>query len=90
VALPGLNSSKRSENRKIEKCRSKRGGSTIGAPRATASRTKNFGDIIMHKIIGLTIAAAALLLAGCNTISGVGRDVSSVGSTVSKTADKHK
>jgi len=44
----------------------------------------------MHKVIGLTIAAAALLLAGCNTISGVGRDVSSVGSTVSKTADKHK
>lgn len=43
----------------------------------------------MHKVIGLTIAAA-LLLAGCNTISGVGKDVSSVGSTVSKTADKHK
>jgi len=44
----------------------------------------------MQKVIGLTIAAAALLLAGCNTISGVGKDVSSVGSTVSKTADKHK
>ena len=44
----------------------------------------------MHRIIGLTIAAAALLLPGCNTISGMGRDVSSVGHTVSKTADKHK
>jgi predicted small secreted protein len=44
----------------------------------------------VNRIIGLTIAAAALLLAGCNTISGVGRDVSSVGSTVAKTADKHK
>jgi predicted small secreted protein len=40
--------------------------------------------------IGLTLATGALLLAGCNTISGVGKDVSSVGSTVSKTADKHK
>jgi len=48
------------------------------------------GDINVNRIIGLTIAAAALLLAGCNTISGVGRDVSSVGSTVAKTADKHK
>jgi len=51
---------------------------------------QNSGEIIMQKVIGLTIAAAALLLAGCNTISGVGKDVSSVGSTVSKTADKHK
>jgi predicted small secreted protein len=48
------------------------------------------GDINVNRIIGLTIAAAALMLAGCNTISGVGRDVSSVGSTVAKTADKHK
>jgi predicted small secreted protein len=44
----------------------------------------------MNKIIALSFAATALLLAGCNTISGVGRDVSSVGSTVAKTADKHK
>ena len=44
----------------------------------------------MNKIIGLTIAASALLLAGCNTISGMSKDVSSVGHTVSKTADKHK
>jgi predicted small secreted protein len=51
---------------------------------------KSSGDFMMNRIIGLSLAAAALLLAGCNTISGVGRDVSSVGSTVSKTADKHK
>ncbi|MGN6817889.1 MAG: entericidin A/B family lipoprotein [Sphingomonas sp.] len=44
----------------------------------------------MRIIIGLTLAAGALALAGCNTISGIGKDVSSVGSTVSKTADKHK
>ena len=44
----------------------------------------------MRIIFGLSLAAAALLLAGCNTISGMGRDVSSVGDTVAKTADKHK
>ncbi|QKS01229.1 entericidin A/B family lipoprotein [Sphingomonas sp. CL5.1] len=44
----------------------------------------------MRKILGMTTIAAALLVAGCNTISGVGRDVSSVGKTVSKTADSAK
>jgi predicted small secreted protein len=44
----------------------------------------------MRIIIGLALATGALALAGCNTISGMGKDVSSVGSTVSKTADKHK
>jgi len=44
----------------------------------------------MRMIIGLALAAGALTLGACNTISGIGRDVSSVGSTVSKTADKHK
>jgi len=44
----------------------------------------------MRIIIGLALATGALTLAACNTISGVGKDVSSVGSTVSKTADKHK
>jgi len=36
--------------------------------------------------------AAAMALAGCNTIAGAGRDIASVGKTVSKTADgaKHR
>jgi predicted small secreted protein len=59
-----------------------------GAIKRSGSETS--GEFMMKKIFGLSLAATALLLAGCNTISGVGRDVSSVGSTVSKTADKHK
>jgi predicted small secreted protein len=60
-------------------------------PRGGAEKFwKNSGVLNMNRIIALSLAATALLLAGCNTISGMGRDVSSVGSTVSKTADKHK
>ncbi|HEX7789373.1 MAG TPA: entericidin A/B family lipoprotein [Afipia sp.] len=44
----------------------------------------------MHKVFGFAALAAAVLVAGCNTISGMGRDVSSVGKTVSKTADNSK
>ena len=44
----------------------------------------------MRKILGFTTIVAALLVAGCNTISGMGRDVSSVGKTVSKTADNSR
>ena len=34
----------------------------------------------------VVLAAGGLLLAGCNTVQGVGRDVSSVGQTVTKAA----
>ena len=44
----------------------------------------------MRKVFGLGLAIGALMLAGCNTISGIGKDVSSAGDTVAKTADKHK
>lgn len=44
----------------------------------------------MRILFCLTLAAGMVTLAACNTISGVGKDVSSVGSTVTKTADKHK
>ena len=44
----------------------------------------------MRKAFSLALVASALLLAGCNTISGIGKDVSSAGDTVAKTADKHK
>ena len=40
----------------------------------------------MRKIIVLAAAAAALLVSACNTIEGVGRDVSSAGRAVSDTA----
>ena len=44
----------------------------------------------MRKIIGLAITTGALMLAACNTVEGVGKDVSSAGDTVAKTADKSK
>ena len=44
----------------------------------------------MRKLLSLAIVAGALAVSACNTVSGVGRDVSSAGNAVSKTADKHK
>ncbi|WIY69504.1 entericidin A/B family lipoprotein [Aquidulcibacter paucihalophilus] len=41
----------------------------------------------MKKIIALTLVAASLVVSGCNTISGVGRDVSAVGSAVAAGAE---
>ncbi len=40
----------------------------------------------MRKLMGLAIVAGALLVSACNTVEGVGRDVSSAGNTVAKTA----
>lgn len=42
----------------------------------------------MRKV--LATALAALALSACNTIEGIGRDVSSAGDTVAKTADGAK
>ncbi len=44
----------------------------------------------MRKFIGLALVAGALVVSGCNTISGAGKDVSSAGRAVSKTADDTK
>lgn len=44
----------------------------------------------MRKLTAIACLASMIALAACNTISGVGRDVSSVGKTVSKTADGAK
>jgi predicted small secreted protein len=44
----------------------------------------------MRKLIVLAAAAAALLVAGCNTVAGVGKDVSAAGQAVTKTADDVK
>jgi len=44
----------------------------------------------MRKLVGLALVAGALMIAGCNTVEGVGRDVSSAGDTVAKTADGAK
>lgn len=45
---------------------------------------------MVRKILEATLIAGTLLLAACNTISGAGKDVSSVGKTVSNTAEDAK
>jgi predicted small secreted protein len=44
----------------------------------------------MRNLIVLFAAASALLVAGCNTVSGVGKDVSAAGHAVTRTADDAK
>ncbi|MBJ7447231.1 entericidin A/B family lipoprotein [Brevundimonas sp.] len=44
----------------------------------------------MKKIIALSIVAAALAVSACNTVSGVGRDVSAAGSAVTSGAEQAK
>ena len=44
----------------------------------------------MRKIIALTVAAAALAVSACNTISGAGRDVQAAGSAVTSGAESAK
>jgi entericidin B len=41
----------------------------------------------MRKLIVLGVVAAALAVSACNTVAGVGRDVSAVGSAVAGAAD---
>lgn len=40
----------------------------------------------MRKVLILAAAAATLIVAACNTVEGVGRDVSAAGRAVSDTA----
>ena len=44
----------------------------------------------MRKIIILAVAAAALTTAACNTVAGVGRDVSAVGQAVTSGSERAK
>jgi len=44
----------------------------------------------MRKTIALIASAAALLVAACNTVEGVGRDVSAAGRAVANTASDAK
>ena len=44
----------------------------------------------MRRALTLLAAATALMLAACNTVEGLGRDVSAAGSAVAKTAAEAK
>lgn len=41
----------------------------------------------MSKVLIMTAVAAALLIAGCNTVAGVGRDMQAAGTAVKNTAE---
>ena len=45
---------------------------------------------MMRKIVAAATLASALILGACNTIEGAGKDVSSAGNTVAKTANDAK
>jgi predicted small secreted protein len=46
---------------------------------------------MLKKIVALlSLVGFALLTAGCNTVEGVGKDVSATGKAVEKAADKNK
>lgn len=47
----------------------------------------NYLEKMMKKILAASIVFA-FVLTGCNTVKGVGKDVSSAGSAVTKTAEK--
>ena len=44
----------------------------------------------MRRLVGIFVVAGALMVSACNTVEGVGKDVSSAGKTVAKTADDAK
>ena len=44
----------------------------------------------MRKLVGLAMIASAVLVSACNTVGGVGKDVSSAGDAVAGAADKNK
>jgi len=44
----------------------------------------------MRKLLAIAFAASTLIVAGCNTVAGVGKDVSSAGKAVTSTANDVK
>jgi predicted small secreted protein len=44
---------------------------------------KGKGNIMVRKLVSIGLVAGALLTAACNTVNGVGKDVSSAGNAVS-------
>ena len=44
----------------------------------------------MRKFIGVLVVASAMMVSACNTVEGAGKDVSSAGDAVSKTANDVK
>jgi len=47
----------------------------------------HFRGKLMRKIVALTVIAAALAVSACNTIAGIGRDVSAAGDAVTSSSN---
>lgn len=45
---------------------------------------------MIRKFVSIGLVAGALLTAACNTVHGMGKDVSSAGNAVANSADKAK
>jgi predicted small secreted protein len=66
-------------------------GTNAAAEHFTTGGIQAFlGGSIMRKLVGLAIVASALMVSACNTVEGAGKDVSSAGKTVAKTANDAK
>jgi entericidin B len=52
-----------------------------------AAQSSIFGEISMRKLIVLGVIAAALTTAACNTVAGVGRDLSAAGQAVTSSSN---
>ena len=68
---------------RAERCRNRCGVTAL-------FRHTRSGDNPMRPIIAITVLAATLLLAACNTVEGAGRDVSAAGHAVTDTAKDAK
>jgi predicted small secreted protein len=42
----------------------------------------------MKKLLGIVISAVLLLLVGCNTVEGMGKDISKAGETIENASKK--
>jgi predicted small secreted protein len=60
---------------------------SILAPHAASTRSK---EIVMRKLFALFALAGVLLVTGCNTISGAGKDIERGGEKVQGAAENTK
>jgi predicted small secreted protein len=58
--------------------------------RVFIAQSVKFGEIDMRTLIVMAAAAAALWVAGCNTVAGLGQDVAAAGHAVASTAEDAK
>lgn len=57
---------------------------------ASLAEIKRSLEKIMRQIFVVAVLASALIVAGCNTVAGVGKDMSSAGKAVTGTANDIK